>query len=636
MSPRAWVRWGACALAFASSARAAEERPAATEEITVEAPRIARASDPTSATTVVDADRFAGESKDVAALLATAPGVAVQEYGGLGQLATVSLRGASADGVKVLLDGLPLNTGAGGGVDLSTIPPAWVERIEVVRGAEGARYGAGALGGVVNVVTRGAVAGRWSARASGGSFDTGSASAEAAFGGESWGSLVAAFAGGTGGRFPYRWDLTPSGPSRSWLPSTRANNGAASGGLLAKGWAAAGRGRVDWLAQVSGGARDLPGLPGGETPGDGMREARGLLSARYLHPLSDSLHLSFQVEGRGEGLDVTMTALPGTVRQREGAGAARAEMGWSTGPHIVAAGVSAGGDRLEADGLGGPRSRAELAAWVVDEIRTADRGLRLLPAVRAERIGGFAGLSGKLGASAVLWGPLSARASAGHTFRAPSFAELYLEQGLLRPNPDLRPETGDGADVALVLAGSLGLASLGAFAALYDDLIVYVPASFDRLAPANDARALVRGLEAEVATAPLGRAGASLSLAWTLLRAETLRGTPAEVHRDVPHRARQRLYARLGLAPGTWEVHAEVHLVGRQWNDAQNLEPIRAALAAHAGGSVRLWREPAVWLHLEVKNLADDRTLQDGFGNPLPGRMATLALRASGGEGGRR
>jgi iron complex outermembrane receptor protein len=617
-------------------ARPEEPRPGPSEEILVEAPRLAPTRDRTSATTVVEADRFAGESKDVAALVATAPGVAVQEYGGLGQLSTVSIRGATADGVKVLLDGLPLNTAAGGGVDLSTIPPAWVERIEIARGAEGARWGAGALGGAVNVVTRRSSPGAWSGRLAGGSFATGSAGGDVAFAGEGWGGLVAAGLDATGGRFPYRWDLTPSGPVRSWLSSTRDHNRAGSGGLLAKGWARAGQGRIDWLAQLSGGARDLPGPPGGETPGDGTREGRALLSARSLHPLSDALQLSLQVEGRGESLDVTLRALSGTVRQREVAGTVSSELRWSAGGHLLAAGLSAGGDRLEADGLGEPRSRAEVGAWLADDIRLAGGRLRLAPVLRAERLGGFGGLSGKLGASAALVGPLSARASAGRTFRAPSFAELFLEQGLLRPNPDLIPEKGTSADAALVVDGPLGLASLGAFAALYDDLIVYVPASFDRLAPANEARVLARGLEAELATAPLGRWGASASLAFTLLRAETLRGKPTEVHRDVPHRARQRLYARLGLAPGVWEAHAEAHLVGRQWNDALNLEPIRAALALHAGTSVRLWREPAVWLHLDVKNIADDRTLQDGYRNPLPGRMAMLALRGgSDGEGGR-
>lgn len=639
MSPRAWVRRGVCALAFASSARAGDERPAATEEITVEAPRTARASDPTSATTVVDADRFAGESKDVAALLATAPGVAVQEYGGLGQLATVSLRGASADGVKVLLDGLPLNTAAGGGVDLSTIPPAWVERIEVVRGAEGARYGAGALGGVVNVVTRGAVAGRWSARVSGGSFDTGSAGGDIAVGGDAWGALVAAGLDAAGGRFPYLHDDRPSLPGNPLAERVRTDNAYASGGLLAKGWTQLGRGRADALLQLSGARRGLPGPAYPERPDneDRERESRATGAARMAIPISTGLDLSLAARGRAERLDLTL-APGGRTRQRDLAGEARAEVAWGAGPSQLEVGLSAGAERLDADGLGGPRARTELAAWASEELRLAGDRLRLAPAVRGERLGGLLGLSAKLGVSAALWGPVAVRASAGRTFRAPSFAELYLRQGPLAPNPDLGPERGASADAAVVAQGRLGLASLGAFAAVYDDLIVYSAVAAGVQKPFNHDRAGVRGLEAEVATAPLGRAGLTAALAYTFLLAEALRGGPEVVGRDLAHRPRHRLFARVGIAPGPLDLHAEAHALGPQWLDARNLQEVPAALAFHAGGSIRLWRRPEVRIHLEVRNLADDRTLQNGFGYPLPGRMALVALRAASGadssEGG--
>jgi iron complex outermembrane receptor protein len=217
------------------------------------------------------------------------------------------------------------------------------------------------------------------------------------------------------------------------------------------------------------------------------------------------------------------------------------------------------------------------------------------------------------------------------TFRAPSFAELYLEQGLIRPNPALRPETGRSADGALVAEGSLGLASLGAFGAVHDDLIVYRPVFGRLLGPDNLGRARMSGVELEAATASLGPLGASAQLAYTWLVPEILRGGPAELGNDLPHRARHRLFARLGLAPGGWGAHLEVHRVGRQFTDPRNdaASAVPAVLALHLGGAVRLWRRPAVWLHLDVKNLTDDRTLQDGYGNPLPGRMVMVALRAA-------
>ena len=146
--------------------------PVVLDEQVIQLPRAPAPQDPTASATVVEADRFAGELKGVAELAATAPGVAIRSYGGLGQLSTISIRGSNAGGVRVLLDGIPLDTAAGGGVDLSTIPLHWVDRVEVVRGAEGAYFGAGALGGAVNVVTLPAVAGKWGAEVTGGSFGT--------------------------------------------------------------------------------------------------------------------------------------------------------------------------------------------------------------------------------------------------------------------------------------------------------------------------------------------------------------------------------------------------------------------------------------------------------------------------------
>ena len=138
------------------------------DEQVIQLPRAPAPQDPTASATVVEAERFAGELKSVAELAATAPGVAIRSSGGLGQLTTISIRGSSSGGVRVLLDGIPLDTAAGGGVDLSTIPLHWVDRVEVVRGAEGAYFGAGALGGAVNVVTLPAVAGKWGVEVTGG------------------------------------------------------------------------------------------------------------------------------------------------------------------------------------------------------------------------------------------------------------------------------------------------------------------------------------------------------------------------------------------------------------------------------------------------------------------------------------
>jgi outer membrane cobalamin receptor len=63
------------------------------------------------------------------------------------------MRGGESDYTLVLVDGIRANA-FGGGMDLSQLPLADVDRIEVVRGPQSALYGADAIGGVVQIITR--------------------------------------------------------------------------------------------------------------------------------------------------------------------------------------------------------------------------------------------------------------------------------------------------------------------------------------------------------------------------------------------------------------------------------------------------------------------------------------------------
>lgn len=290
--------------------------------------------------------------------------------------------------------------------------------------------------------------------------------------------------------------------------------------------------------------------------------------------------------------------------------------------------ASAEGETLRADGFAGTRSRATLAAVASADLVGLEGRARIGPAIRAERVGAHSGLSTKLGASVRVVGPLALRGSAGRTFRAPSFSELYLTQGIVAPNPDLRSEVGTGADVALVLDSRLAYASVGAHATRYRDLVFYEQASLGQLKPFNSGKALVRGIEAEVATTPVGALlGLSAAAAYTFLATENLRGPPQTVGTWIPYRPRHRGYARVGVAPGPATAHVELHAVSRQYGDSRNQREIPATTAWNAGASIRLARSPALRLHLEARNLLDDRTLVDGLGNPLPSRTVLITLR---------
>ena len=68
----------------------------------------------------------------------------------------ISLRGLGGGRTLILIDGrrAPTSPQAGEGQDLNSIPLAAVERIEILSDGASAIYGADAIGGVVNIITR--------------------------------------------------------------------------------------------------------------------------------------------------------------------------------------------------------------------------------------------------------------------------------------------------------------------------------------------------------------------------------------------------------------------------------------------------------------------------------------------------
>jgi len=90
----------------------------------------------------------------VADALQTYTGVLLREYGGGESLATVSIRGSASEHVLVLIDGNRFTGFQNNLVDFSLVPLDNVSRIEVLHGGASALYGADAVGGVINILTR--------------------------------------------------------------------------------------------------------------------------------------------------------------------------------------------------------------------------------------------------------------------------------------------------------------------------------------------------------------------------------------------------------------------------------------------------------------------------------------------------
>ena len=155
--------------------------PAVTYDVVVSAPRMELAlKEVPSATSVVGMDTLRAAPRGIAAeeAMALVPGVKVDNQAD-GERVHLSIRGQGlltergVRGIKVLLDGLPLNDPTGLAPDLFDVDWSTVSRIEVLRGPSSALYGGGASGGVINITTRDGGTGPASGEASmaGGTYD---------------------------------------------------------------------------------------------------------------------------------------------------------------------------------------------------------------------------------------------------------------------------------------------------------------------------------------------------------------------------------------------------------------------------------------------------------------------------------
>ncbi len=95
------------------------------------------------------------QALDLAELLRFYAGIELGRSGGVGSQTSIFIRGGESNHTLVLVDGVRVNPATSGGAAVQNIAPDLIERIEIVKGPRATLYGSDAIGGVINVITRG-------------------------------------------------------------------------------------------------------------------------------------------------------------------------------------------------------------------------------------------------------------------------------------------------------------------------------------------------------------------------------------------------------------------------------------------------------------------------------------------------
>jgi vitamin B12 transporter len=128
---------------------------------------------PSSVSVITREQMEAKKYLNVESLLREELGLDVVRNGPMGANTTVFMRGGGSSSTLVMVDGVQVNSNTTGAFNFANFPIDNLERVEMIRGPQSTLWGADAVGGVINLVTRqGKGTPTHSASFEGGSFST--------------------------------------------------------------------------------------------------------------------------------------------------------------------------------------------------------------------------------------------------------------------------------------------------------------------------------------------------------------------------------------------------------------------------------------------------------------------------------
>ncbi len=599
---------------------------------------------PASVTVLSGADLWARGISTVSEALASVPGLAVVQSGSFGATTALFARGGESDYVKVLLDGVALNS-PGGAFDLASLTTDNLDRIEVVRGPGSVVHGSDAVAGVVQLFTRrgaGPAQGAVDIRA--GSYGTVEGSGNIAGGSTAMGYSLGAASRQTDGIHDFNndfWNRTVSArlaftpgaitvgltarriDARYHFPTDGSgfvvdSNAVRRDGRTVLGLEASRRltSAVNaslnaGASRLDGGSANQPDSPGDSTGFYGRDDSR-------IERRSVDLRTSYRA---GNAATVSL----GVAMEREQT-RSTSESRFQQFPAATASfAAHRTNEALYAELIGTPRERLTYTvSGRVDDNAT---------------YGAF--VTGRASVAWDLVPQVTVRAAAGNAFKAPAFDETFSSTFTIG-NPNLDPErTTSWEASAEYRAGARVAVSATYFDQRFRDLIQYVfgdESTGFRGTNENLGAASARGLEVEARAPRLGSMDLGANVTFLRTRVTDAGnggfGTFVNGERLLRRPAQTAALTAGYRLPRASHVGVGLRYVGER-DDRDFANEVRVTLPSHtlvdlsgeiALGALTRTLTPFV-LTLRVDN-AFDRDYEPTFGFAAPGRTVLIGARA--------
>ena len=534
--------------------------------------------------------------RSVEDLLRFASSVDVRARGPFVQ-ADLSVRGGAFGQTLVLVDGMRIND-AQSGHHNTDIPLTLddIERVEVLLGAGSSLFGADALAGTVNIITRAADS-RTHASAVVGEFGLAGGRVRAAFGNKR-----------------VRQSISAEGVRSSGFDFDRDFENVSVSGRTDIG----SRTRVQLgFVRKDFGANGFYGpAPSRETTDQSMI---ALSHAFALSGWRSSVQSMYRTHGDHFLYDLNRPGVAENFHRTHAASVAlRGSRTFGTRSR-VSAGAEMGGDWIASSNLGS-RSFARGSTFV--ELQQGlSEWLILYPGLRYDAYSGFGDAwSPSVAARVSLASSVSLRASTGHAFRVPSFTELFYRDPNHHASSELTPERGwsiEGGVDWTVTPRSMVRASI--FSRRDRDVIDWVRLSAaEQWRTTNVRRVATAGAEFGVRGLVGQRGWVDVQYTHLDTSATELSGLLSKYVLDyAPHNF---VVAGVGRAPFAVDISPRVAATRRSDGRSYLVVDVRASRA------IRRWM-----FFVEAANLFDE-TYQEIAGVSMPGRWLSAGVRISAGS----
>ncbi len=549
-------------------------------------------------------ERAAGRT--LVELLASQPGLQLSSNGGLGKTASLFMRGLEARHTLLLVDGVRVGSATVGSPSLDNLPLSSIERIEIVRGPMSSLYGAGAMGGVVQVFTRRGAAGSTSeAKATIGSHGYAQLAGGGLFGSGAFDAAVQL-------QRTVQTGVSASNPKVLFDQYNDDRDGfRQTGGSLRLGWQPLADWRFELLTLQSRGETQLDDGPGADAR---ARLTNGVVSLAARGRVSEAWRTRVALAESRDVYDTLSSAsafaslgpIESKIRQ----------IGWEN-QFATPVGTALVLAERQTEKVSRPGAPFDVSERDIDGLAFGlDGGTGAHTwqgSLRHDHNSQFGGLStGAAGYAFALTPAWRLGASGGTSFVAPSFNQLYYPSF---GNPKLEPEKGRHAELSLRWSEGGQQARAAVFRNRYRGFIT------SGRNPINLPYAQIEGY----ALSWEGRwqaLAAKASLDHVDPRNDTTDNPNFD--KQLPRRAKDALRLEADWQPGAWAVGATLAMFSHRFDDAANT----ARLAGYATLDLRAeWAASREWQLGARLNNAGDQRYETSLGYDQPRRELFLTAR---------